>query len=79
MNRVFFVNTLKVLFGRRLRQLRRKSSLTQERLAESIGVSVDLVSNIERGINAPSFTTLEKLALILNVPVKEFFDFSELE
>jgi transcriptional regulator with XRE-family HTH domain len=73
------VRTLRILFGLRLRQLRRQNNITQERLAESIGVSVDLISNIERGINAPSFETLEKLAEILDVPVKELFDFSGLE
>lgn len=73
------MSTLRGLFGRRLRQLRRQKNITQERLAESIGVSVDLISNIERGVNSPSFETLEKLAETLEVPAKELFDFSELE
>jgi transcriptional regulator with XRE-family HTH domain len=53
--------------------------MTQEQLAEAIGVSVDLISNIERGVNAPSFKTIEKLSQTLNVPPKELFDFSSLE
>ena len=73
------MSTLRALFGQRLRQLRREKNITQERLAETIGVSVDLISNIERGVNAPSFETLEKLAETLDVPVKELFDFSGLE
>jgi transcriptional regulator with XRE-family HTH domain len=64
---------LQVQFGRRLRQLRRKKELTQEQLAEFAGISVDMVSNIERGINAPSFQTIERLARVLNVSVQEFF------
>lgn len=73
------MRTIRILFGQRLRQLRRQNNITQERLAEFIGVSVDLISNIERGINAPSFETLEKLAEILDVPIKELFDFGGLE
>jgi transcriptional regulator with XRE-family HTH domain len=30
---------------------------------------------MERGINSPSFETLEKLSLALEKPVKEFFIF----
>jgi transcriptional regulator with XRE-family HTH domain len=62
-----------------MRQLRRQRNITQERLAEGISVSVDLISNIERGVNAPSFETIQKLSEALNVPVKDLFDFSELE
>lgn len=71
------MSTLRSLFGRRLRQLRLQRKLTQERLAEGAGVSVDLISNIERGINAPSFETLERLAESLHVSVKELFAFTE--
>ena len=71
------MSTLRVLFGRKLRQLRRQRSMTQESLAEGAGVSVDLISNIERGINAPSFETLEKLARSLRVSVKDLFEFTD--
>lgn len=62
-------------FGKRLRQLRRQKDLTQEQLAEVTGLSVDSISNIERGINAPSFQTLERLAKALSVSVAELFQF----
>jgi transcriptional regulator with XRE-family HTH domain len=51
--------------------------LTQERLAETTGISVEFLSNIERGINAPSFETIEKLAKVLNVSYHELFDFED--
>jgi len=51
--------------------------LTQEQLAEVTGISVEFVSNIERGINAPSFDTLEKLAEVLNVSYVDLFDFRD--
>lgn len=68
---------LKVKFGRRLRQIRRLKNLTQEQLAEVTGISVEFVSNIERGINAPSFDTLEKLSEVLNVSYADLFDFRD--
>jgi transcriptional regulator with XRE-family HTH domain len=46
------MSELRVQFGRRLRQLRRQKDLTQEQLAETAGISVDMLSNIERGVNA---------------------------
>jgi len=71
------MSTLRIRFGRRLRQLRRQKDLTQEQLAEAVGISVEFLSNIERGINAPSFETLEKLATVLQFPFEEFFRFSD--
>ena len=50
--------------------------LTQEQFAEEIGISVDFLSLIERGINAPSFETLDQMAVKLRIPVKDFFDFA---
>ena len=38
-------------------------------------ISVDFVILIERGINAPSFETIEHMAKKLRVPVMELFDF----
>lgn len=69
---------LKVMFGKRLRQLRKKSGLSQEKLAEKMGMSVDQIGHLERG-NATTFDTLEKLAEKLDVEVKDLFDFSEID
>lgn len=66
---------LRTQFGKRLRDLRKQKDMTQEQLAEKTLISVDFLSLIERGINAPSFDTLEKLAIALDTPVKHLFDF----
>jgi len=68
------MSTLRITFGKNLRRIRRQKDFTQEQLAEAAEISVEFLSNIERGINAPSFETLEKLASVLGVPVKTFFD-----
>jgi transcriptional regulator with XRE-family HTH domain len=47
--------------------------LTQEQLAEKLGVSVNFIGQVERGENAPSFDTLQKIAEVLEVDVSELF------
>lgn len=68
---------LKTLFGKNLRKIRRRGDLTQEKLAEILGVSVEFVSNMERGVNAPSFETIEKIGRAFDLPVARLFDFEE--
>jgi transcriptional regulator with XRE-family HTH domain len=49
--------------------------MTQERFAEVLDISVDFLSLIERGKNAPSFETLDKISKRLRVPLAELFIF----
>ena len=61
--------------GRRIAELRHARKLTQEQLAESVGCSVEFVSLVERGVNAPSVAGLGDFAKALKVEVKELFTF----
>ena len=63
-------------FGNRLRNIRLERGMTQEQFAELTGMSVDFLSLIERGINAPSFEMLERIGKSLRVPVAFLFEFS---
>ena len=67
--------TLRTKFGHRLREIRAQRRMTQERFAEVLDVSVDFLSLMERGISAPSFETLDRIAKRLRVPVAELFMF----
>jgi transcriptional regulator with XRE-family HTH domain len=69
--------TLRKEFGQRLKTIRLERELSQERFAEFVGISVDFLSLIERGRNAPSFETIERMARKLRVPVNVLFDFPE--
>jgi transcriptional regulator with XRE-family HTH domain len=62
-------------FGIRLKAIRLERGLTQEELAELVGISVDFLSLIERGINSPSFEVLDRMARRLDLQVRELFDF----
>jgi transcriptional regulator with XRE-family HTH domain len=67
------MSDLKLRFAKRLRKLRRNADFTQEQLAEKVGVSADFISQVERGINSPSFETMQKLAEVLEVDPSELF------
>jgi transcriptional regulator with XRE-family HTH domain len=49
--------------------------MSQEQFAEALNISVDFLSLMERGRNAPSFETLERMAKRLKVPVAQLFTF----
>ena len=68
---------LKTRFGKRVQALRMKVEVTQEQLADAAGLTVESISNIERGIYGPKFDNLEKIAKVLGVPVKELFEFDD--
>lgn len=64
-------------FKRQLRRIRKSKELTQEQLAARANRSVEAISNLERGLNLPSFETLEELAAALQVPARDFFEFDD--
>ena len=51
--------------------------MTQERFAETLDISVDFLSLIERGRNAPSFETLDCIAKKLRLAVADLFAFDD--
>jgi transcriptional regulator with XRE-family HTH domain len=59
--------------GKRIASLRREVGLTQEQLAEQTSYSVDFISLVERGINAPAVERLPYIAAALHVDVWELF------
>ena len=69
------MRSLRASFGLRLRSIRTSRNLTQEQFAEIIGVSVDFLSLIERGISAPSFDRIEQIAQRLDTSVASLFTF----
>ena len=61
--------------GQRIADLRRARELTQEQLAETVDCSVEFISLVERGVNAPSVAGLERFAKALKVEVRDLFTF----
>jgi len=68
-------NVLYISLGKRIKYLREQNNLTQEKLAERTGLSIDYIGKIEVNINKPGLRALIKIANALEVPIKELFDF----
>lgn len=66
-------NPIDVYVGNRLRLGRKILSVTQEKLAENLGVTFQQVQKYERGLNRISASRLHQAAQILDVPVTFFF------
>ncbi len=60
-----------IKIGQFLKQLRTQKGLTQERLAESLGVSNRTVSRWENGVNLPDFDLLIELSKLYDVGLEE--------
>lgn len=62
--------------GNKIRELRKQRGLTQEQLAESIGISFQAVSKWENNIALPDITLAPALASYFGVSMDELFDFN---
>lgn len=60
--------------GRRLRTLRKERKLSICALATKSGLAVNTLSLIENGKTSPSVSTLQQLAVALQVPITAFFE-----
>jgi len=69
------MGNIKVLLGKRIKELRKNNGLTQEKLAELAGIEIPSLSNIENGKNYPNHETLEKLSAGLRVKPYELYLF----
>lgn len=77
--RGLIMKSTRELLGARIKELRKARKLSQEELAELIGVEPQHLSRIEGGRGFPSLDRLEKLAVALKVGLADFFDFAHLE
>lgn len=61
-------------FGKNLAALRTHAGLSQNALAEQLGVSRQAVSNWERELSEPDIASIERIAEVLAVPVSDLID-----
>lgn len=54
-----------------LKRLREERDITQEQLAFNAGITASALSRIERGVNTPGWTTVERIAKALGVSLVE--------
>jgi transcriptional regulator with XRE-family HTH domain len=61
------------IFAYNIQQKRRLLGLTQDALAEKLGIGQQSLSRMERGIIAPKFERLSDIASVLHCSVAELF------
>lgn len=66
---------LKKTFGRRVKELRKRKGISQEKLSEMVDVAQNTLSCIETGENFCTSETLEKIITALDIEPSELFDF----
>ena len=65
-------------FGSNITRLRKEKGLSQEELADKIGLKKQTISNIERGRRYPTFENLDRIASVLNAsPIQLFGSLKE--
>ena len=60
--------------GKKIRRLRLRAGLTQERLAEKMGIGAQSVSKWENAVAMPDITALPLLAEVFGVSIDDLFD-----
>ena len=61
------------LIGNAIRDSRKHASLTQERLAELVSLNPKYLGEVERGEKIISIEALLRIAVVLKVPIRDFF------
>ncbi len=69
---------IKTQFGKRLREIRISKNLTQEKIAENIGIQPENYSRIENGLSFPKPENIVKLSEVLGVEIAELFQFTHI-
>ncbi|MFI3220392.1 MAG: helix-turn-helix transcriptional regulator [Methylococcales bacterium] len=66
-----------MLVNEKIRLIRETKGLTQEQVAEKLGMSPSSYGDIERGENDPKLSKLQKIAEILEMQLSELVDLNE--
>ena len=57
--------------GENIKNYRKEAGMTQEELAEKVGITRAYLSEIERGKKDPSYSKVKKISDILGIPIDE--------
>lgn len=66
---------IKLLVGKRVKELRNNLGISQEELADLAGLDRTYITSVECGKRNISIVNIEKLAKALNITIKDFFNF----
>ena len=63
-------------FGNKLKAIRAEKNLSQQQVADGIGVTRAAYSNYEQGLREPDLDTFKKICLLLATSADYFLDIS---
>lgn len=70
----FQPNPIDIHVGLRVRMYRTLRGLSQEKLAEKLGLTFQQIQKYERGLNRISASRLWELSRVLNTPIQKFYE-----
>lgn len=76
---MILIQDVEMTLGERIRQFREAASLTQQELAEKVGIGFQNVSRWERNKSVPSWLYIQRLADALGVSTEAFREGVEVE
>ncbi|MFC4620388.1 helix-turn-helix domain-containing protein [Camelliibacillus cellulosilyticus] len=62
-------------WGRRIRAFRKLKGFTQAELAKSIGISLSVLGEIERGTRQPADVVIERISNTLGISIQELSEY----
>jgi transcriptional regulator with XRE-family HTH domain len=68
---------IKKNLGKQIKKFRTQKKISQEILAEKIGISPNNLGKIERGLNFITADNLERLSAALDVKMSDLFNFED--
>lgn len=75
--RTFAFVDIKLKLGQRIKGLREQTNMSQKDLAYAADLDRSYIASIENGQRNVSIVNIEKIAVALNITVKEFFNDAE--
>ncbi len=63
--------------GKKIKQLRIQKNMTIKNLADATGLSVGFISNVERDINSPTISSIQKICQALDTNISDLFSIVE--
>lgn len=68
------MESISLIFGKRIKDLRTAKKISQERLAELSGLHATYIGQIERGEKSPTIDSVYKISTGLNISLSEIFE-----
>jgi transcriptional regulator with XRE-family HTH domain len=62
-------------FGEKLKRIRKEKGISQAQLAYEANIEISQISRIERGLINTTIANAKHLSKILDIPIKDLFDF----